>query len=111
MSSNMQTHHSYNNKNRMESPRNQSLNNRLSNSNFNNSYHPPSNNQRTHSLNNPLTSQAQSQNHSQPSVHDNPNHNRRTSSLGIMDPNKRSSMSYSNSPVSKYSPDKVIVIV
>ncbi|ORX46601.1 hypothetical protein BCR36DRAFT_356603 [Piromyces finnis] len=113
VSSNTHSHHSYNKNgnSRIESPRNQSLNNRLSNSNFNNnssrdistSYHPPNNNQRTHSLNNPLNTQPQSQSHTQPSTHEHSNHSRRSSSLGIMDPNKRSSVSYTNSPVNKYS--------
>jgi len=106
MSQNMHSHHSYNKNgnSRMESPRNQSLNNKLSNSSFksNNSSrdiavpysHPPSNNQRTHSLNNPLTTQSQNQNHSHSSIHENPNHSRRSSSLG---------MGYSNSSVNKYS--------
>ncbi|OUM61662.1 hypothetical protein PIROE2DRAFT_12253 [Piromyces sp. E2] len=132
MSSNMSTnmsqnvqppHHSYNKNNRMESPRNQSLNNRLSNSNFKNNnnnsprdiavpyhHHPPSNSQRTHSLNNPLNNQAQnqsqsqSQNHTHSSIHENTSHSRRSSSLGMMDSSKRNSMSFSNSPVNKYSP-------
>ncbi|ORX75457.1 hypothetical protein BCR32DRAFT_271893 [Anaeromyces robustus] len=112
------SHYSVKNMNsRIDSPRNQSLNNKMNNGSFNNSprdviskndnyHHFPNNNQRTHSLNNPLNNPNQSQGHSQPQHHsESPNlkHTRRTSSLGMMK-EKRNSIGYAASPViNKYS--------
>jgi len=120
MPMNMQSsHHSIKNMNmssRSESPRNQSLNNKINNGSYNNSpremavpknSYVPSNNQRTHSLNNPLNNNNQGQ-YQQINQHtENSNHNRRSSSLGMMkDSSKRNSISYSISPVNKYPPSQ-----
>jgi hypothetical protein len=116
------SHHSMNKNMNMSprngsSPRSQSHNGKINNGSFNNSprdmaipkssYHLPNNNQRTHSLNNPLSNSQVQQPPSQNSIEGSiANHNRRSSSLGMMKDGKRNSIGYAVSPVNQYPPSQ-----